>query len=96
VKIIRELRELVKDVFIVADLKTLDVGQVEVDMAYDETADAVVASGLASRDTLNKFIYESKRLGIYAIIDMMDVIDPVKILKNLDDTPEVIILHHCL
>ncbi len=93
VKVIRDLREFVKDVFIVADLKTLDVGQVEVDMAYDETADAVVASGLASRDTLNKFIYEAKRFGIYSIIDMMAVSDPLKTLKTLDDLPEVIILH---
>jgi bifunctional enzyme Fae/Hps len=71
VRVIQELREIAKDIFIVADLKTLDVGQVEVDLAHDETADAVVASGLAPRDTLEKFNYEAKRLGIYAIMDMM-------------------------
>ena len=47
-KVINELREVAKDIFFVADLKTLDVGKVEVDLAYDETADAVVASGTGS------------------------------------------------
>jgi bifunctional enzyme Fae/Hps len=92
-KIIHDLRENAKDIFIVADLKTLDVGQVEVDLAYDETADAVVASGLASKETLDKFIYEAKRLGIYSVIDMMDVADPLQVLKSIKELPEVVILH---
>jgi bifunctional enzyme Fae/Hps len=93
VKVIRELRELAKDVFIVADLKTLDVGQVEVDLAHDETADAVVASGLAPKDTLDKFNYEAKRLGIYAVMDMMGVSNPIEVLKSLNEYPDVVILH---
>ncbi|MBS7655119.1 bifunctional 5,6,7,8-tetrahydromethanopterin hydro-lyase/3-hexulose-6-phosphate synthase [Candidatus Bathyarchaeota archaeon] len=92
-RVIQELREIVKDVFIIADLKTLDVGQVEVDLAYEETADAVVASGLASIETLNKFIYEAKRLGIYAAIDMMDVVNPLKLLEQLTDLPDIVIIH---
>jgi len=92
-KIIHDLREITKDIFIVADLKTLDVGQVEVDLAYEETADAVVASGLASKETLDKFIYEAKRLGIYSVIDMMEVADPLQVLKSIKELPEVVILH---
>ena len=93
VKVIHELREIAKDIFIVADLKTLDVGQVEVDLAHDETADAVVASGLAPRDTLDKFNYEAKRLGIYPVVDMMGVPNPVEVLRSLNEHPEVLILH---
>ena len=92
-KIIHDLREITKDIFIVADLKTLDVGQVEVDLAYEETADAVVASGLASKETLDKFIYEAKRFGIYSVIDMMEVADPLQVLKSIKELPEVVILH---
>jgi bifunctional enzyme Fae/Hps len=92
-KVIHDLREIAKDIFIIADLKTLDVGQVEVDLAFDETADAVVVSGLASKETLNRFIYEAKRLGIYAFVDMMDVKSPVETLKSLEQTPDVIVLH---
>jgi bifunctional enzyme Fae/Hps len=91
--VIAELRQVAKDIFIVADLKTLDVGQVEVDLAFEETADAVVASGLASKDTLEKFVYEARRLGIYAFVDMMDVPDPIKVLESLKEMPDVVILH---
>jgi bifunctional enzyme Fae/Hps len=92
-EVIQEIREFAKDAFVIADLKTLDVGQVEVDLAFNETADAVVVSGLASSSTINKFIYESKRLGIYSSIDMMEVKDPLEVLKGLDDKPDIVILH---
>jgi bifunctional enzyme Fae/Hps len=93
VKIIRDLREVAKDVFIIADLKTLDVGKVEVDLAFEETADAVVAAGVAAKETLDAFVYEAKKLGIYAIIDMMNVEDHVQKLQSLKEMPDVVILH---
>jgi bifunctional enzyme Fae/Hps len=94
--VIKELRTMAKDVFIVADLKTLDVGKVEVDIAYDQTADAVVASGLAAAATLDGFIYEAKRLGIYAMLDMMNVDDAIKKLSALKEPPDVVILHRSI
>ncbi|MBN2013791.1 MAG: bifunctional 5,6,7,8-tetrahydromethanopterin hydro-lyase/3-hexulose-6-phosphate synthase [Candidatus Altiarchaeota archaeon] len=95
-EVISELREVAKSDFIIADLKTLDVGQVEVDLAFDEGADAVVASGLATMDVIDKFVYEAKRLGVYAILDMMNVEDPVKKLKSLKELPDVAILHRSI
>jgi len=96
VKVIRDLREVTKDTFIIADLKTLDVGKVEVDLAFEETADAVVVAGLAAPETIDKFIYEAKRLGIYAVVDMMNVEDPVKKLQSLESFPDVVILHRAI
>ena len=93
VKVIRDLREVARDIFIIADLKTLDVGKVEVDLAFEETADAVVAAGVAAKETLDQFIYEAKKLGIYAVIDMMNVEDPAKKLKTLKELPNIIIFH---
>ena len=92
-KIINELRQSAKDMFFVADLKTLDVGKVEVDLAYDETADAVVAAGLAPAETLDSFIHEAKRLAIYAAVDMLNVDDPLKKLKSIKEFPDIVILH---
>ncbi|MHA1311186.1 MAG: bifunctional 5,6,7,8-tetrahydromethanopterin hydro-lyase/3-hexulose-6-phosphate synthase [Candidatus Helarchaeota archaeon] len=92
-KIISDLRKLAKSTFIVCDLKTLDVGRVEVLLAFEETADAVVASGLASDSTLNIFMHEAKRLGIYSIIDMMNVQNPIERIKSLKQIPDVVILH---
>ena len=90
---INELRQTSKDVFMVADLKTLDVGKVEVDIAYEDTADAVVAAGLAPPETLDSFVHEAKRLGIYGVIDMLNVEDPIGKLKSLKEMPDVVILH---
>jgi len=96
VKVIRDLREVAKDYFIIADLKTLDVGKVEVDLAFEETADAVVCSGLAAPETINQFVHEAQRLGIYGIIDLMNVENPIAKLKSLKNFPDVVILHRAI
>ncbi len=90
---INDLRQIAKDKFIIADLKTIDVGKVEVDIAYEDTADAVVAAGLAPPETLDATVHESRRLGIYAVIDMLNVEDVLDKLKSLKDLPNIINLH---
>jgi bifunctional enzyme Fae/Hps len=90
---INELRQIAKDKFIIADLKTLDVGKVEVDIAYEDTADAVVAAGLAPAETLDATVTESRRLGIYAVIDMLNVEDVLGKLKSIKEFPDIVILH---
>lgn len=92
-RVIGDLRQVAKDSFMVADLKTLDVGKVEADIAYEDTADAVVAAGLAPPETLDAFVHEAKRLGIYAVIDMLNVEDVLEKLKALKDLPDIVILH---
>ena len=93
VKVIRDLREVAKDYFVIADLKTLDVGKVEVDLAFEETADAVVAAGLAAPETIDEFLHEAQRLGIYGVIDTMNIEDPVAKLKSLKNFPDIVLLH---
>ena len=90
---INELRQIAKDKFIIADLKTLDVGKVEVDIAYEDTADAVVAAGLAPPETLDATVQEARRLGIYAVIDMLNVEDVLGKLKSIKEFPDIVILH---
>jgi bifunctional enzyme Fae/Hps len=92
---IGELRQVAKskDKFVIADLKTLDVGKVEVDIAYEDTADAVVAAGLAPPETLDASVSEARRLGIYTVIDMLNVDDVLGKLKSLKDMPDIVILH---
>ena len=92
-RVIGDLRQVAKDMFMVADLKTLDVGKVEVDIAYEDTADAVVAAGLAPPETLDSFVHEAKRLGIYAVTDMLNVDDPVGKLRQIKEFPDIVILH---
>jgi bifunctional enzyme Fae/Hps len=92
-RVINDLRTVRKDFFMVADLKTLDVGKVEADIAYEDTADAVVAAGLAPPETLDATVHEAKRMGIYAFIDMLNVEDILGKLKSLKEFPDVVILH---
>jgi len=96
VESIKQIREVAKEKFIVADLKTLDVGKLEVDFAFDATADAVVASGLAATASLDKFILEAQRLGIHAFVDTMEVTNPIEKLSSLRQTPDVVILHRAI
>ena len=93
VKGIRDLRDVAKDYFIIADLKTLDVGKVEVDLAFEETADGVVCAGLAAPETIDEFLYESQRLGVYGIVDTMNLDNPIAKLKVLKNFPDIVILH---
>lgn len=94
--IIQRIREITPNVFIVADLKTLDTGNLEVRIAADECADAVVISGLASVATIEKGIAEAKKTGIYAVVDMLNVEDPISLLKSISVKPEVVELHRAI
>ncbi|MFX1338041.1 MAG: bifunctional 5,6,7,8-tetrahydromethanopterin hydro-lyase/3-hexulose-6-phosphate synthase [Promethearchaeota archaeon] len=96
VEAIKEIRELTPEKFIVADLKTLDVGKLEVDFAFDATADAAVASGLASTSSIDKFLLEARRMGIYGFVDTMELDDPIEKLSKLKQIPDVVILHRAI
>jgi bifunctional enzyme Fae/Hps len=94
--VLREIREISPDSFLIADLKTMDVGKVEVDLAFEETADAVCCAGAASTSTINDFIYEARRLGIYSFLDMMQVENPILKLESLNVLPDGVILHRAI
>jgi len=94
--IIGEIRKVRPSSFIIADLKVLDTGNLEARMAADAAADAVVISGLASQATLEKAIAEARKTGIYSVIDMLNVPDPVKVVKALKIKPDIVELHRAI
>ena len=85
VDVIARLREAKPNAFIVADLKTLDTGNLEARMVADATADAVVISALAPIPTIVNAIKEAHKTGIYAIIDTLNLPDPQPLLRELDE-----------
>ncbi|MEM2339575.1 MAG: bifunctional 5,6,7,8-tetrahydromethanopterin hydro-lyase/3-hexulose-6-phosphate synthase, partial [Nitrososphaerales archaeon] len=93
VGVIEKIREIRKDAFIIADLKTMDVGRLEVKEAADATADAVCILGVASNETIERSILEAQKQGIYSILDMMNVNDPVSKLHSLRVKPDIALLH---
>jgi bifunctional enzyme Fae/Hps len=94
--VISEIRKLRPNAFIIADLKILDTGNLEARLAADATADAVVISGLAPIATLEKAINEARKTGIYSIIDMLNVADPVRVIKQLSVKPDIVELHRAI
>ncbi|NLZ29552.1 MAG: bifunctional 5,6,7,8-tetrahydromethanopterin hydro-lyase/3-hexulose-6-phosphate synthase, partial [Methanomicrobiales archaeon] len=91
--IISEIRETRPSAFIVADLKTLDTGNLEARMTADAGADAVVVSGLAPISTIEKAITDTRKTGIYTVVDMLNVEDPVAVVERLAVKPDVVELH---
>ncbi|WP_321504357.1 bifunctional 5,6,7,8-tetrahydromethanopterin hydro-lyase/3-hexulose-6-phosphate synthase [uncultured Methanoregula sp.] len=94
--VISEIRKIKPNAFIIADMKILDTGNLEARMAGDATADAVVISGQAPNSTIEKAIIEAKKIGIYSIIDMLNVTNPVKLIQSLKAKPDIVELHRAI
>ena len=94
--VIGEIRKLRPNAFIIADMKILDTGNLEARMAADATADAVVVSGLAPMSTIEKAISEARKVGIYSIVDMLNVTSPVKLIQSLKVKPDIVELHRAI
>ncbi len=79
--------------YIVADLKCMDRGEREVEIAKEGGANAVTILGQAPIETLNSFIEKCEAYNLDAMIDMMNVDFPLNILRKLKKLPKVVILH---
>lgn len=79
--------------YVAADLKTMDRGGTEVEIALGGGADAAIALGHAPTETLNSFIEQCEEAGLDSMIDMMNVEFPLHTLRALKKPPKVVILH---
>lgn len=79
--------------YVVADLKMMDRGKTEVEIAASAGADAAVALGCSPIESLNAFIERCEYMGLDSMIDMMNVEYPLSVLRQLKKTPQVVILH---
>ena len=88
-------REKFPSNYIIADLKTLDVGKLEVNLAYKARVDACVVSGLAPIATINNFIAECKELKVHSWVDTLGMnYDFLKAKFSLFSTfPDVLVIH---
>lgn len=79
--------------YVVADLKTMDRGETEVEIAARGGASAAIALGTAPIETLNSFVEKCEEHGLDAMIDMMNVEFPLSVLRALKKAPAVVIIH---
>ncbi|MHC1623512.1 MAG: bifunctional 5,6,7,8-tetrahydromethanopterin hydro-lyase/3-hexulose-6-phosphate synthase [Candidatus Methanospirareceae archaeon] len=99
VDIVGKIKEIKPETFVVADLKTLDTGNLEARMVSDSGADAIVISGLAPLRTIEKAIEEAKKTGIYSSLDMLNITSPIDLLSELSIgglMPDVVELHRAI
>jgi len=78
---------------VVADIKTVDGAVSEVDMVHSAGASAATVLGNSPTETLDLFIERCARLGMLSMIDMLGVTDPLKVMMQLVNPPDVMVLH---
>jgi len=96
VEVVQKIHQLRPETVVVADLKTLDTGNLEARMAGDATADVIGFSGLAPLKTMEKFIEECKKVGALSLMDTLNVHEPLEVLKKLPVKPDIIELHRAI
>ncbi|MFH0817918.1 MAG: orotidine 5'-phosphate decarboxylase / HUMPS family protein [Candidatus Micrarchaeota archaeon] len=92
-RVANELKKYTKARFVVADMKTMDTGKLEANIAFRGGADAASVSGCANIETIDAFIGECKELGIYSVLDCVMVSEPPKFISGLKAMPDIVNLH---
>jgi len=70
---VRKFRELFPGHKIVADMKTLDVGRCEVEIAAKSGADVVIVMGVADDSTIREAVDAGRNYGAEIMVDLMNV-----------------------
>jgi bifunctional enzyme Fae/Hps len=96
VEVVQKIHQLRPETVVLADLKTLDTGNLEARMAGDATADVVGFSGLAPLTTMEKFIEECKKVGALSLMDTINLPNPVAVLERLEVKPDIVELHRAI
>lgn len=68
---------------VVADMKTIDTGKAEVEMAARSGADVVIILGLSADSTIRESIRAARKYGCEVMVDLINTPDPVKRAEEL-------------
>jgi len=82
---IRELKKHYKGHKILADMKTIDTGAVEVEMAAKSGADVVIILALSDDDTIAEAIRAARKYGCEIMVDLINVTDPEVRAKEVEE-----------
>ncbi len=92
---VRELRRLFPDATIVADMKIMDTGRVEVEAAAKAGANIVDVLGASSDATIRECIQAGKNYGAKIVVDMIAVDDVLSRAKLAEDFGADYVTVHC-
>jgi 3-hexulose-6-phosphate synthase / 6-phospho-3-hexuloisomerase len=92
--VIRTLKKEFKDHIIVADMKTMDTGAVELEMAAKAGAGIVSILGAAHDSTIEESIRSAHKYGVKLAVDLINVGDPAaRALKLQELGVDIITVH---
>lgn len=89
-----KLLKRVTNCMVFADTKTIDVGDLEARIMYDSGADIVSVLGVADDYTIARAVEEAEKRGKYVAVDLMNVEDPLKRIKDVGRVGAHIIIYH--
>lgn len=90
VEVCQKIHQIRPESIVIADMKTLDTGNLEARMAGDATADVVTFSGRAPLKTMERFMEECRKVGALALMDTINVADPVEVINQLSIKPNIV------
>jgi len=91
---VRALKKKFSKHVIVADLKTMDCGRLEVESAAKAGADVACVLGAACDSTIKEAVAAGKNFGVKIMVDLIGVKDPVKRAKEVAKLgPDFVGLH---
>jgi len=74
---VRQLRKAFPDRTVVADLKTMDAGRLEIEAAANAGANVASILGLASDSTIHECVKAGQKYGVAVAVDLLGCPDPV-------------------
>jgi len=81
---VRELRRVFPKHVIVADMKTVDVGRFEVEMAAKSGADVICILGVSDDDTIKESVKAGRQYAAKIMVDLFGVDDKTKRAKEVE------------
>lgn len=82
--IVREIKKRFPRNTVVADMKTMDVGGAEVEMAAKSGADIVVVLGLSSDPTITEAVMSARQYGSKVMVDLFNVADKANRARQVE------------
>ncbi len=83
-EIVRQLKKAFPTHTIVADMKTIDVGGAEVEIAAKSGADVVVILGVSSDPTITEAVLSARQYGAKVMVDLFNVKDKAARAKEVE------------
>ena len=82
---VREMKKALPGTKIVADMKTVDTGAMEVEMAAKAAADIVALLAASDNSTIEDALRAARKYGVQIMMDLLTVPDPVGRSRELEE-----------